>query len=205
MVAMSNKFVEINIDGEVFCISKEQKDVVLSSVKQMAKGVSEFKKSKETKKTSDKSEKKSPSTKSKAKLKTEGAVIEAYVDGSYRNGQVGWGACIVRDGELYGEFCGVVSEKDAAGTRQVAGELQAVIQVLFWCKEQGVDEITVYYDYKGIECWVTGEWKAKKEVTQHYRDYVQGAGIKIKWVKVKSHTGVYFNEVADRLASQMID
>ncbi|MFQ9072177.1 MAG: hypothetical protein ACLR43_05120 [Faecalibacillus faecis] len=27
--------------------------------------------------------------------------------------------------------------------------------------------ISIYYDYEGIEKWVTGEWKAKKEITKN--------------------------------------
>ena len=66
--------------------------------------------------------------------------IEAYVDGSYREGKVGWGAVIVKDDELYGELSGVLDEEEVQGTRQVAGELKAVKEVIFWCKEQKIKE-----------------------------------------------------------------
>jgi len=131
--------------------------------------------------------------------------IKAYVDGSHRNEKVGWGAVILKGETLYGEFCGVLEEDEVQGTRQVAGELMAVREVLFWCKEQKVTELSIYYDYKGVEEWVTGGWKAKKEITQNYRDYVRASGIKITWVKVKSHSGDYYNDMADRLASTMLE
>jgi ribonuclease HI len=129
---------------------------------------------------------------------------EAYVDGSYRDGKVGWGAVIVRNEEVYKELNGTLSEEKVEGTRQVAGELKAVLEVLSWCKKNKVDEITIYFDYMGIKCWVTGEWKAKKNITQKYRDYVKKAGIKIEWVKVKSHSGDKFNDMADELAGSAI-
>ena len=131
-------------------------------------------------------------------------LVEAYVDGSYREGKVGWGAVIVKNGELYGEFSGVMNDDEVQGTRQVAGELRAVEETLFWCKEQKVSEISIYYDYAGIREWVTGAWKAKKEVTQKYRDHVRSCGIKITWVKVKSHSGNKFNDKADSLARKII-
>lgn len=131
--------------------------------------------------------------------------IKAYVDGSYRNGKVGWGAVILKGDTLYGEFSGVLNDDEVQGTRQVAGELMAVREVLFWCKENKVTELSIHFDYKGIEEWVTGGWKAKKAITQEYRDYVRSSGIKITWVKVKSHSGDYYNNMADRLASTMLD
>lgn len=130
--------------------------------------------------------------------------VEAYVDGSYRDGKVGWGAVIIKNGVLYGELAGILDEGEVDGTRQVAGELKAVQEVIFWCKEQGVGEIAIFYDYAGIKEWVTGAWKAKKPVTQYYRDYVRASGVKVKWIKVKSHSGVEYNEKVDRLARKII-
>lgn len=130
--------------------------------------------------------------------------IDAYVDGSYREGLVGWAVVIVIDGKLHAEFSGVLNDEEVQGTRQVAGELKAVEEALFWCKEQGVKELNLYYDYTGIKDWVTGAWKAKKELTQKYRDKVRSCGVKINWNKVKSHSGNEFNDKADLLARTII-
>ena len=130
--------------------------------------------------------------------------IEAYVDGSYKDGKVGWGAVIIKDGELYGEFSGIVDDEEVHGTRQVAGELKAVKEIIFWCKEQKIKEISIHYDYTGIKEWVAGTWKAKNPVTQDYRDYVRASGVKINWIKVKSHSGNKYNDKADKLAREII-
>lgn len=129
---------------------------------------------------------------------------EAYVDGSYKDGKVGWGVVIVRDGELFGELSGVLEDQDVLGTRQVAGELRAVEEVVSWCKKHKVKEIYIHYDYTGIKEWVTGAWKAKNPVTQKYRDYLTESKLKINWVKVKSHSGVKYNDMADKLAREII-
>ncbi|MFH1224062.1 MAG: RNase H family protein [Pseudomonadota bacterium] len=130
--------------------------------------------------------------------------IDAYVDGSYREEKVGWASVIVKNGELYTELSGVVDEKEVMGTRQVAGELKAVEETLLWCRGEKIKEIYLHYDYAGIREWVTGAWKAKNPVTQKYRDYVRSVGIKINWVKVKSHSGVKYNDMADELARTII-
>jgi viroplasmin and RNaseH domain-containing protein len=130
--------------------------------------------------------------------------VSAYVDGSYREGQVGWASVIVKAGKAFAELSGVMTEEEVQGTRQVAGELKAVEETLAWCKKHKVEEISIYYDYTGIREWVVGSWKAKKEITQKYRNYVRACGIKIHWVKVESHTGVKFNEMADEIARSLI-
>jgi ribonuclease HI len=35
--------------------------------------------------------------------------------------------------------------------------------------------------------------------------FMNKAGMKINWVKIKSHTGVFWNEEADKLASNAIN
>lgn len=131
--------------------------------------------------------------------------IEAYVDGSHRYDKVGWGVVILKDGKLHDELCGVMNEEEVQGTRQVAGELKAVKEVIFWCQEHKVKEITIYHDYTGVKEWVVGTWKAKNPVTQDYRDYVRASGVKINWIKVKSHSGNKYNDMADELASKLIE
>ncbi|MEO0598145.1 MAG: RNase H family protein, partial [Chloroflexota bacterium] len=44
--------------------------------------------------------------------------------------------------------------------------------------------------------------KANKPLTQSYRAFMQSHDIKVHWRKVKSHTGVKWNEVADDLAKK---
>ncbi|MAU09293.1 MAG: hypothetical protein CL607_05690 [Anaerolineaceae bacterium] len=131
-------------------------------------------------------------------LPTKGYV--AFVDGAHINGMVGYGAVILRDGKPVTELFGRVL--DHQDTRQVAGELAATLNVLEWCEQEAVDTITIIYDYKGIEQWATGGWKTNKPLTRQYAAAAKASPVDVTWLKVKSHTGVKWNERADRLAKK---
>ncbi len=72
--------------------------------------------------------------------------------------------------------------------------------------ELGLTELTIYYDYMGIEMWATGQWKRNKQGTIAYYDYVQSirSRLKLTFVKVKGHSGVEGNEEADRIAKHAV-
>lgn len=125
---------------------------------------------------------------------------QAYVDGSYINGSVGYGAVILHQNQEIKRFSGSV-EHDVE-QRQVVGELQATIQVLMWCEENNILDIEVFYDYEGIQKWAAGEWRANTGATQHYQRIVQATPVRVIWQKVKSHSGVRWNDVVDELAKQ---
>lgn len=127
---------------------------------------------------------------------------EVYVDGSYINGKTGYGLVILKDGRAVEEIFGQVEKEAAGGTHQVAGELIAVEEALRWCQKNDVKEVSIFYDYLGIEKWATGAWKANQSLTQSYAKFVRASGIRIRWRKVASHTGNRWNDYADKLAKK---
>lgn len=128
--------------------------------------------------------------------------FEAYVDGSFIDGPIGYGALILKDGKLVFEVGSTVDDSTLLDMRQVGGELQAVYAVIKWCKENHIHQISIFYDYEGIECWATGRWKAKNSATEAYAKFIKSCEIGITWNKVKSHSGVQWNEYVDRLAKK---
>lgn len=129
-------------------------------------------------------------------------MIEIYVDGSFLNGVCGYGAVILKDGNPIHEIFGSLTEQCFLDIRQVAGELEAVMSSLTWCSENNIDNVKIYYDYKGIECWANGEWKAKKDLTKRYILFIKDCSVKVEWIKVKAHSGDIWNEKADELAKK---
>ncbi len=126
--------------------------------------------------------------------------VQLYVDGSYIDGRVGYGAVILRDGVVLHTLHGRVYEDVAL--RQVAGELKAAMEALSWCAANGIHEVQLLYDYEGVEKWATRKWKANKLLTQAYQLYMADCPVNIRWQKVASHSGTRWNDEADRLAKQ---
>jgi hypothetical protein len=127
---------------------------------------------------------------------------EIYVDGSFARGATGYGAVILKDGKVVEELSGGVDAAEVDGTYQIAGELAAVKHALTWCRKHSVNEVSIYYDYLGIEKWATRQWKANQPVTQAYAQFIRECPIKIHWHKVDSHTGDRWNDRADALAKK---
>ena len=75
-----------------------------------------------------------------------------------------------------------------------------------YCADNGIGEIDLYYDYAGIEKWCTGEWKTNKKGTAAYKQFYDEISkkVKVNFIKVKSHSGVEYNEKADRLAKDAV-
>lgn len=134
-----------------------------------------------------------------------------FVDGSYnpKIEFVGGAFIYVKDGVIK-ESIGINSyadptdpKEDWSSMRNVAGEIKAVLEVLKFCKNKHIKNITICYDYQGLECWANGYWKAKNQFTYDYAKEIRNMrieGYDIKFVKVKAHTGVHFNEIVDSLA-----
>jgi ribonuclease HI len=129
---------------------------------------------------------------------------EIDVDGSYRKGMTSYGAVIRKDGIVKDELSGILDISEVQGSHQIAGEIKAVTESIKWCRENNVKEVTVYYDYKGLEKWAMGHWKTKKQVSKEYADFMREDSIKIHWIKIQSHTGKKWNEYADNLAAGAI-
>jgi ribonuclease HI len=76
------------------------------------------------------------------------------------------------------------------------------LKALEWCQAQGIAEVTLYFDYQGLESWATGAWRAKFPFTQYYARTVKASNITIHWIKVKAHSGNPENEIVDQLAKE---
>lgn len=133
--------------------------------------------------------------------------LHAYIDGSFSNSlqETGYGAVILYNGDIVHTISG--KSKKYIDMRNVAGELFAAGMAVKWALDNGYNEITLHHDYSGIASWANGEWKTKQEGTINYKNYIDKVSdkIKINFIKVKSHSGDLYNDMADELAKKALD
>lgn len=158
------------------------------------------------------------SAKKEAKAETEAKIISdlfkkhktdliAFVDGSYNSEKnlAGTGMIILSKSGIILEESAIPDEPSerALAMRNVLGEIMAAEHAAIYAVNHK-KSITIFHDYEGIAKWVDDSWKAKNSETQSYRNIMKGyqKRVPIKFVKVPAHTGVYFNEVADKLAKE---
>ncbi len=143
-------------------------------------------------------------TKNHMTKQTSPETIEAYIDGSYHKAtnRYSFGAVLLKNEEIITTLQRVGDNPRYQGSWQIAGEVFGALHAIHWAIKNGYKKIIVYYDYLGIEKWALGEWRTNKPVSQDYVETFQKLApkIDIEFVKVKAHSGVEFNEMADQLA-----
>lgn len=130
----------------------------------------------------------------------------AFVDGSFNadTNTYGYGGFLSTGGVKY-PISGCGNKPNMAKMRNVAGEIEGALEAARMASELKLKGLTILYDYEGIEAWVNGNWKCRKEETAAYRDAMQeiiAEGFAIRFVKIKAHSGIPGNEFADSLARQ---
>lgn len=139
-------------------------------------------------------------------------MIEVYVDGSFKpkvsSNHVGCGFVVIKDGEIIHEFSKLFEGGEYAKHRNITGEVLATMLSIAWVKKNhpNVKKIVVYHDYVGIAGWAN-EWKTNCELSKLYKKFMLAykSRFDFKFVKVKSHSGNYFNNLADNLANKAFD
>lgn len=143
-----------------------------------------------------------------ANAEVTGPELMAYVDGSFsvEHQKYAFGCVfLLSDGRIY-TACGNGDNPQSLQHRNVTGEMLGAMYAVKTAMYNGYTSIRIYYDYEGIEKWVTGVWKSKTEYTMKYAAAMRewGKSIQIHFVKVPAHSNVKYNEVADQTAKRGI-
>ncbi len=134
--------------------------------------------------------------------------VEAYVDGSYEHciRAFGSGVVILKNNIVEKTYSIKGQDESLVSMRNVAGEIEAAKIAMAYCISNEIENLTLYFDYEGIEKWCMGIWKANKEGTIAYKKFYDSIKdtLNVKFVKVKAHSGDRYNEEADKLAKAAI-
>ena len=97
-------------------------------------------------------------------------LFDLWVDGSYSSSTklAGWAYVIHSNGAEVGSNSGSIFDPEIIKSRQVGAELRAVIEGLNSSVIPKGASVTIYYDYEGIESWITSKWSARTSLTQKY-------------------------------------
>ena len=131
--------------------------------------------------------------------------VYAFTDGSFNvtTGVYGFGGFLhYSDTEDDIEIRGNGNDPEEAVSRNVAGEVHGAVAAMKKAVELGLPELTLFYDYEGIEKWPLRDWKTNKKISMFYVNEYDGLKdrLKVNFVHVKAHTGIPGNEAADRMA-----
>lgn len=130
--------------------------------------------------------------------------IIAYVDGSYNKEtrDFGFGLVLIDHEGLEETSNGFMNHEQYSEHRNVAGEIFASMKAIERAIELKKKKIYIHYDYMGIKSWAVKEWKANKELTKNYQNFISEKNkiIDIEFIKVLAHSNNKYNDIADRLA-----
>lgn len=131
----------------------------------------------------------------------------AYVDGSFdlASFTFSYGVVFITDSDKE-DYSGRDNQENLAKMRNVSGEIKGAMVAMDIAVKKNIKTLYLHFDYLGIEKWAKGDWKANKEGTKFYKEYYNSIKdrLDVVFIKVKAHSGVKYNEEADKLAKQAI-
>lgn len=129
-----------------------------------------------------------------------------YVDGSFNKTtkQYSWAFVVFYKDELVHQASGIGDNIEAAAMHNVAGELAGAMRAITWAAGQNIKPVILHHDYVGIAAWAIGDWQAKNKFTKAYTVFVAPHLGWIRFNKVKGHSGIAGNELADKLAGEAL-
>lgn len=132
--------------------------------------------------------------------------LHIYVDGSYNSSteRFSYGMVAVEDDVILYLEKGCAEDSSQKQLRQIAGELEASKSAVKYTVEHDKKKVVILHDYEGIYHHAMGTWERKDNSSKEYYEFmnnmIKNFELEIYFVKVDSHTGDIYNEIADNLA-----
>ena len=134
--------------------------------------------------------------------------LHVYVDGSYNEFTKRYSYALIAIKNNIVEYIdsGDIAEDPNCAIRQIAGELKAAELGVRYAIKKNEKQVVIIHDYEGIAHHATGTWDRKEESSKIYYECMQKLmkEINVIFVKVDSHTGDVFNELADEKCKEKV-
>lgn len=135
-----------------------------------------------------------------------------FVDGSYNkiNKKIGYGFVCIKNNQVFYQESNQISDYEYLNFKQslnITGEIVGTMKLINYSLKNNFEKIKIYYDYEGIEKWFNQLWKPNSKIAIYYQNFsieIKNKNIEILFQKVKSHSNIEFNDLADQLAKSAI-
>lgn len=199
---------EVNMANKYYAIKKGKKPGIYTTWSEAQQQVSGFSGA-EFKSFSTKTEAESYLIPKKSiSSATDEETVIAYVDGSFDkiNNRYSYGVVMLKNNTVLATLSNADNDPKYVESFQIAGECFGSLNAIKWAKNSGFKKVIIHYDYLGIEMWATEKWRTNKAVSKDYVTYFKQLAqhIEVEFKKVKAHSGVEFNELADQLAKDAL-
>lgn len=143
-------------------------------------------------------------------------IVSIFVDGSYDKykKKIGFGILIIngldkKDWIAISKPISPNNYQKYKDHNNVTGEIFGTIEAIALCLNSKIKKIKIYFDYEGIKKWATNEWNAKTPISIMYSKFMSelkaNTDMEVHFQKVKAHSNVEYNEIADLLAKKSIE
>ena len=135
--------------------------------------------------------------------------LHIYVDGSYNITTEKYAYALVAVKNNIVEYIenGKSEDNSNKSIRQIAGELEATVRGVEYALRENEKKVVIFHDYAGIAHHATGFWERKEQSSINYYNKMRSfmdKGIEVIFVKVDSHTGDLYNEIADEKCKEAL-
>ncbi|OAA92821.1 RNase H [Clostridium coskatii] len=134
--------------------------------------------------------------------------LHVYVDGSYNisTEMYSYALVAVKGNVVYYIESDSHSCEEGKNIRQISGELKAAVRGVQYALSKGEKKVVLFHDYEGTCKHALGLWERKEASSIKYYEEMSELmkNIEVIFVKVDSHTGDLFNELADEKCKEKL-